>query len=111
MIRHLLFPATRGVLRLCGRSQRIERELAAVRTQLTRMETKMSDLLDKINSLKAAVDAERKSHAADIAAAVEKAKAAWESDDAAEHAAALAGLDEITKSLSEPAPAFSPSAN
>lgn len=75
----------------------------------------MSELLDKIAAAQAAakeaVEAERRSHADEITAAVAKARAAWEADDAAEHAAALAGLDSLIASLKQPALGFSPSAN
>lgn len=94
MIRQILFPAMRGVLRLSGRSQRIEQSLAAVQIQLTRMETIMADtnnkLLAELDALKAKVDAYTTERGAAITAAATAARAAQKQEDAA---AAAADLD------------------
>ena len=93
-----------------GRSRRTERELCRQSTQLDRMESIMSDVVEQLKALHEQITTTMKSKASDIDAAVAKAKAAWEADNQADHDAAIAELKAIKAELATP-PVFTPSGN
>jgi formate-dependent nitrite reductase cytochrome c552 subunit len=98
---------------ICGRRS-VAQKLDVILTNQTRMETMMTatkaELLNEIAQVKDEVAALLKGKDEAVAAAVAKAKAAWDADNEAEHTEAMAALEEIRKSLSE-APVFTPSGN
>ena len=93
-----------------GRSRRMEQELLRQSDQLKRLEMTMSDVVEQLKALHEQITTTMKSKAADIDAAVAKAKAAWEAGNQADHDAAIAELEAIKAELATP-PAFTPSGN
>jgi predicted nucleic acid-binding Zn-ribbon protein len=107
MCRHL-FVVLRSI---GGRSRRMEHELYRQSDQLTRMEKTMSDLLAKLEALKAQVNDYTTNQGNRLAEAVAAARAAQQKEDKAasdaELADALSKIDEIGKGLVT----FTPSGN
>lgn len=95
---------------ICGRRS-VAQKLDVILTNQTNLETMMSDILDKLNALKAQADEYTTTQGKRLVDAVAAARKAQQAEDAesakAEMAAALAKIDEISKGLVE----FSPSAN
>ena len=97
--------------RVFGRSKRLEAKLNCLLQIYLKMEKTMSEILTKLDALKAQADAYTTDQGNKLAAAVAAARAAQKNDDKAasdaEMAEALAKIEEISKGLVT----FSPSGN
>ena len=89
--------------KLAGRSRRCTHLLLAIQDQLTRMEMTMSDILARLDALKAQAETYTTDQGKRLAEAVAAARAAQAKDDKAasdaEMAEALAKIEEIGKGL------------